>query len=143
MKTRKAMITIKGLQNDLAGDKNNIEFVTDGTFGFENGKGFFSYMESELTGMEGTKTTFNLSPRCITMVREGALNSHMVFQEGKKHNFLYDTPFGATTMGVETKYINMEIDERGGDVEIDYFVDMQQQVVAHNKFEINVSDEKG
>lgn len=143
MKTRQAMITIKGLQNDLAGEDNKIEFITDGTFGFENGSGFFSYMESELTGMEGTKTTFNLSPNYITMVREGTLNSQMVFQEGRKHNFLYETPFGSTTMGVDTKYINMELDERGGDVEIDYLVDMQQQVVAHNKFEINVSEQKG
>ena len=49
-------------------------------------------MESELTGMEGTKTSFIFSPEEVVLSREGTLTSRMVFREGKKSTFLYDTP---------------------------------------------------
>lgn len=142
MDMKKVMISIQGSQFDPDGEQSGIEFVTDGVFHFENGEGGFSYMESELTGMEGTKTSFTISPLGVIMTREGSLNSRMVFEEGKKHNFLYETPFGSTTMGVNTKLVNVELDEHGGNMEIDYVVDFQHSVVGHNMFKINVREQK-
>ena len=92
--------------------------------------------------MEGTKTSFEISPLGVIMTREGKLNSRMVFEEGKKHNFLYETPFGATTMGVNTKSISIDLNENGGDMEIDYVVDFQHSIVGRNMFKINVREQK-
>ena len=142
MTMKNVMISIKGLQLDPDGEQNGVEFVTDGVFEFQNGQGSFSYMESELTGMEGTKTSFEISPLGVIMTREGKLNSRMVFVEGKKHNFLYETPFGATTMGVNTKSISIDLHENGGDMEIDYVVDFQHSIVGRNMFKINVREQK-
>ena len=142
MKLKDVIISIKGTQNDPHGGDNEIELVTDGVFAFENGEGMLSYMESELTGLEGTKTSFTISPMGVVMTREGNLNSRMVFEEGKKHNFLYETPFGSATMGVNTKSISVSLDEHGGDMEIDYIVDFQHSIVGHNMFKINVSEQK-
>lgn len=142
MKMKDVIISIKGTQNDPNGEDNEIELVTDGYFAFENGEGMLSYMESELTGLEGTKTSFTISPMGVVMTREGSLNSRMVFEEGKKHNFLYETPFGSATMGVNTKSISVSLNEHGGDMEIDYIVDFQHSIVGHNMFKINVSEQK-
>ena len=139
---KNVIISIKGLQNSPDSGENAIELVTDGTFSYENGKGSFSYMESELTGLDGTKTTFDIDPMGIIMTREGTMNSQLVFQEGKKHNFLYETPYGATTMGVNTKRVTVDLNEHGGDMEIDYLVDFQHSVVGHNMFKINVREQK-
>ena len=136
------MIYINGYQFDSDGEENGVEFVTDGVFEFENGHGSFSYDESSLTGMEGTTTSFLITPTIVTMTREGKLSSRMVFEEGRKHNFLYDTTFGATTMGVSTKNIEVNLDEHGGDLEIDYVVDFQQSIVGRNLFKINVREQK-
>lgn len=142
MKMKEVIISIKGTQNDSGGEDNVIELETDGTFAFENGEGTLSYMESELTGLEGTKTSFSISPMGVVMTREGSLNSRMVFEEGKKHCFLYETPFGSATMGVNTTNISVSLDEHGGDMEIDYIVDFQHSVVGHNMFKIKVSEQK-
>lgn len=139
---KNVMISIKGLQLDPDGEENGVEFVTDGLFEFKNGQGCFSYKESELTGMEGTTTSFDISPLSVVMTREGTLSSRMVFEEGRKHNFIYDTPFGATTMGVNTKSIAVNLDEHGGDMEIDYVVDFQQTVIGRNMFKINVKEQR-
>lgn len=142
MDMKKVLISIEGMQQNPDGEDSRIEFVTDGLFHFENGEGGFSYMESELTGMDGTKTSFTVSPLGVIMTREGSLNSRMIFEQGKKHNFLYETPFGATTMGVNTKSVMVDLDENGGDMEIDYVVDFQHSVVGHNLFKINVREQK-
>ncbi|MEG1316610.1 MAG: DUF1934 domain-containing protein, partial [Oscillospiraceae bacterium] len=81
MKMKDVIISIEGSQDDPEGNRNAIELVTDGLFAFENGEGSFSYMESELTGLEGTKTSFTISPMGVVMTREGSLNSRMIFEE--------------------------------------------------------------
>lgn len=139
---KNVLISIKGFQLDPDGEENGVEFVTDGVFEFKNGQGSFSYMESELTGMEGTKTSFSITPVSVVMTREGSMSSRMVFEEGRKHNFIYETPFGATTMGVNTKSISVDLNESGGNMEIDYVVDFQQSVVGRNMFKINVREQK-
>ena len=142
MEMKDVIISIKGTQNDPNGADNIIELETDGTFAFENGEGMLSYMESELTGLDGTKTSFAVGPLGVVMTREGNLNSRMVFEKGKKHNFLYETPFGSATMGVNTTNISVAFDEHGGNMEIDYVVDFQHSVVGHNMFRIKVSEQR-
>ena len=142
MKMKDVIISIKGTQNDSDGGDNIIELETDGVFAYENGEGMLSYMESELTGLNGTKTSFTIGPMGIVMTREGSLNSRMVFEKGRKHNFLYETPFGSATMGVDTTNISMSFDEHGGNMEIDYVVDFQHSVVGHNMFKIRVSEQR-
>ena len=142
MKMKDVIISIKGTQNDPQGGDNIIELETDGVFAFENGEGTLSYMESELTGLDGTKTSFTISPMGVVMTREGSLNSRMVFEKGRKHNFLYETPFGSATMGVDTTNVSVSFDEHGGNMEIDYIVDFQHSVVGHNMFKIKVSEQR-
>ena len=142
MKMKDVIISIKGTQNDADGEDTEVELVTDGQFAFENGEGVLTYMESELTGLEGTKTSFTIGPLGVVLSREGSLNSSMIFEKGRKHEFVYETPFGSTTMGVDTKKLNVDFNEHGGDMEIEYVVDFQHAVVGYNLFKINVSEQK-
>lgn len=142
MDMKNVIISIIGSQRERGGPDDSVELVTDGKFLFENGQGSFSYMESELTGLEGTKTTFVFGPTGVCLNREGTVNSQMFFEEGRKHNFLYDTPFGSATMGVDTKRIKLGMNEHGGNLEIDYLVDYQQSVIGQNYFKINVREQK-
>ncbi len=139
---KNVIISIKGLQDNPGNGENMIELVTDGLFSYNKGNASLSYMESELTGLDGTKTTFDISPLSVVMTREGTLNSQMIFEEGRTHTFVYDTPFGSTTMGVNTSRVSIDMNEHGGDMEIDYLVDFQQSVVGHNMFLINVREQR-
>lgn len=135
------IISIIGTQAVPGDEDSSIELVTDGKYSHSDGNTSFSYMESELTGLEGTKTTFTLDALGnIAMQREGSLNSRMVFEKGKRHTFLYDTPFGAATMSVNTSRISAEMGECGGNVEIDYTVDFENAVVGKNRFKIFVRE---
>lgn len=62
---------------------------------------WLSYMESAVTGMEGTRTSMTIFPEQVVLDRAGSITSRMVFKEGLKNSFLYDTPYGTATMGVK------------------------------------------
>ena len=119
-------------------EPDSLEFSTDGTYLYRDNVGCLSYSESEVTGMEGTRTRVTIGPDQVVVDRDGMIKSQMVFEEGRKNSFLYATPFGQATMGVDTRRILGHMDEKGGQIEIDYVVDMEHAVVARNKFQITV-----
>ncbi len=137
------IISITGVQNFTQGSDDTVELVTEGKYSYRDGRGELSYMESELTGMQGTRTSFTFGPDEVVLSREGTLTSRMVFREGTKNTFLYDTPFGSATMGLDTHRIHSTMGPRGGEMEIDYVVDFDHAVVGRNKFRINVREQGG
>lgn len=137
------IISITGVQSYPQGTDDSVELVTEGKYSFRDGRGELSYMESELTGMQGTRTSFTFTPTEVVLSREGTLTSKMIFREGTKNTFLYDTPFGSATMGLDTHRIHSTLGPKGGDMEIDYVVDFDHAVVGRNKFRINVRERGG
>ena len=119
-------------------EPDSLEFTTDGTYLYHDNVGRLVYQESEVTGMEGTRTSVTVLPNEVVVDRDGMVKSQMVFKEGIKNSFLYATPFGQATMGVDTRRIRGSLNESGGQIEIDYVVDMEHAVVARNRFQITV-----
>ena len=139
MKEKDVIISIKGSQ--MSEDDNDFyEFVTDGTYKFDDSACEFTYMESEITGLEGTKTTFHVDKMQVILTREGSVNSQMLFENGKKHYFLYETPYGAATLGVRTHKIESGLNEHGGDIELSYAVDVDSVTLGKNDFRINIRE---
>ena len=135
-----AIISIQGVQNDPNGEKDSVEIVTPGKYGFENGESRFFYEETELTGLDGTRTTFSISPLGVLMRHEGSRNSEMLFQQGRKSFFLYSTPYGSATMGVKTHRVTADMDEHGGSLELDYNIDFNHTPMGRNKYMIHVKE---
>ena len=137
-----AIISIIGTQKDPSGETDRVELVTAGQYGYENGESRFCYMESDITGLSGTETSFTISPLGVVMSRKGSLNSELVFQPGKKHFFLYETPYGSATMGVDTRALRHSMNEHGGELELDYDINFEHSLVGRNQFKINVKENK-
>ena len=135
---QEVMISVKGIQQFDAMDKDSIELVTRGSLEREDGMLTLRYEESELTGLEGTLTTIQVEPERVTMLRTGQVNTQMVFQEGRRHLSMYNTPYGAMTVGVNTRHLYAELDEDGGELEIDYNIGIDHTVTGRNIFRINV-----
>ena len=133
-----AVIKITGVQGFMQPDAETIEFITDGVYSrTEDGYQIY-YRDSELTGLKGTSTTVDITPDAITVERKGVLNTKMVFREGEKDRLLYDTRFGAATLGVETRRVRASFDDLGGDLSIDYVVNMEHTVASRNILNMSV-----
>ena len=122
------------------GEEHCTEFTTDGQYFYEDEVGCLSYEESEVTGLEGTRTSLFVMPDQVVVDREGTVTSRMIFKEGLKSAFQYATPFGSATMGINTRRITQNMGQNGGSVRIDYVVDMEHVVASLNKFEITVRE---
>lgn len=131
------IISIKGKQvNDNGPDE--MELVTAGRL-ICNDKGVLvSYQETELTGLQGTTTMLRIDGPVVTLLREGTVNSQMVFEEGRRHLSMYETPYGSMSVGINTRRVKSTIGEGGGDLEIDYAIEIDNLMVGRNYFSMNV-----
>ena len=135
---KKATISIKGSLVSPDSEEDGFELMTDGEYLQENDITTFSYVESELTGFNGLLTTFNVEPDRVVLQRGGGLNSDMIFSEKQKHHFLYETPFGAITMGIDTHSIEKNMRDDGGHLEIRYDIEVENVAVSSNLFSIDI-----
>jgi uncharacterized beta-barrel protein YwiB (DUF1934 family) len=135
------IISIQGKQADPEGAEEGIELVTRGSLCGDETQGYrLTYQESELTGLEGTTTTFCIASDQITMLRTGNLNSEMRFQEGQKHLSVYQTPFGELMVGVNTQKARAKMGESGGRIDLRYVVEIDDAMVGTNTFHIQVKE---
>ena len=132
------LLSIRGEQYFDDIDPDATELMTEGTMEVTGDGIVLSYEESELTGMEGTTTTFEVKGPRVTLTRSGAVNSQMVFEEGRQHTSLYETPFGELSVDIQTSELKHNLSERGGLMEIKYSIAVEHTVTGRNCFKIRV-----
>lgn len=139
MEDTAVIISIKGRQKLTGQDEDRMELVTVGRLAGGPESGYvLSYQESELTGMAGTHTTFTIRPDRITLLREGTVNTEMIFEEGRKHLSVYDTPYGSLEVGVSARRVRSSIGLTGGDLDVAYTMEIDHMVTGQNLFHIHV-----
>ena len=121
------VLSIRGSQEYPGQPPEVLELTTDGTMEFRNGGWNISYQESALTGLEGVTTTFRVEPERVILIREGTLNSQMVFQLGVDHESLYQMPFGALLLTVRATHLFYDIVPDGGVIDLSYNINIENQ----------------
>jgi uncharacterized beta-barrel protein YwiB (DUF1934 family) len=132
------LLSIRGEQYFDDTDPDETELMTDGTLELLEDGLLLQYRESALTGMEGTVTTFEVKGPQVTLTRTGKVNSQMIFQEGRQHTSLYETPFGELSVDIQTSRLRHNLTERGGIMEIHYSIAVEHTVTGRNCFKIRV-----
>ena len=132
------LLSIRGEQYFDDIDPDATELMTEGTMVLTEDGMVLSYEETELTGMEGTTTTFEVKGPQVILTRTGTVNSQMVFEEGRQHTSLYETPFGELTVDIQTSTLKHNLTQRGGVMETKYSIAVEHTVTGRNCFKIRV-----
>ena len=132
------LLSIRGEQYFDGVDPDATELMTEGTLELSEEGLTLRYHESALTGMEGTVTTFSVNGPRVTLTRSGSVNSQMVFEEGRQHTSLYETPYGELSVDIQTSRLRHNLTERGGVMEIKYSIAVEHTVTGRNCFKIRV-----
>ena len=119
-------------------DPDATELMTEGMLELTETGLRLTYQETALTGMEGTTTTFEVGERQVILTRRGGVNSQMVFEEGRQHTSLYETPLGELSVDIQTSALRHNLTERGGLLEIKYSIAVEHTVTGRNSFKIRV-----
>lgn len=132
------LLSIRGEQYFDGVDPDATELMTEGTLHLTEEGLVLTYQETALTGMEGTTTTFEVRGGQVVLTRSGSVNSRMVFEEGRQHTSLYETPFGELSVDINTSRLRHNLTERGGIMEIQYSIAVEHTVTGRNSFKIRV-----
>ena len=135
---QEVVLRIRGRQSYDGQEPDVIELVTEGAMEFTDGGWNISYEETELTGMEGVTTTFRVEPGKVTLRRTGKLRSEMVFQEGVRHESLYQLDFGALLMTVTARQVFFDIVPDGGVIDLSYSVDIENSAAGLVDYHLDI-----
>ena len=132
------MLSVRGEQYFDGVDPDETELMTEAIMEVTEEGLRIVYEESSLTGMEGTTTTYLISGSRVTLLRQGTVESQMVFEEGRQHTSLYGPPFGELTVDIQTSRLRHNLTERGGVMEIRYSIAVEHVVTGKNCIKVRV-----
>lgn len=135
---KSVMLSIRGRQAYMDQEPEVIELVTEGTLEYRDGGWNVEYEETDLTGMQGVTTLFRVEPDRIVLTRRGKLNSQMIFQEGVRHDSLYEMEFGALMISVCAKRIILNLDESGGMIDLIYSIEIEHTTAGEVDYHLEV-----
>lgn len=133
---KKAIITVDStVLND---EEDLIGVVTPGDF-FKVEDGFRAeYDETKLSGMEGTKTTIVIRKDSFDLIREGTTETKMEFKINEKTVSLYKTPYGILDISIDTRKLDINIDEDGGTINTMYTLEIGDQPALKTNLTIDI-----
>lgn len=116
---KRVLISVKTVQF-VDGQPEAVELITQGEYHREGNEFLAEYEESEISGMEGTKTIMKINDDTLRIVRSGTTTSDLMFKKGMDHVSLYNTPFGTLEVVIRPKKVDIDINEDGGNVKLEY-----------------------
>lgn len=132
---KRAIISVSSKQSI---DDEGIEVVTPGEFFKKDDFYYAIYDETEISGMDGTRTTLKIKDDKVVIMRDGTTSANMEFERGKSNISLYNTPYGVLELKIKTYEMDVNISETGGDIEIEYDMEMQGQDPIETIISINI-----
>lgn len=133
------MLKIRGEQRYEGQEPEVVELTTEGVM-TQTAEGWsISYEETDLTGLQGATTTFTVKPGHVTLTRTGTVQSSMVFQEGVRHESLYQLDVGALMVCVCARRIQTELSMEGGYLDVYYTIQIEQAMAGVVRYHIDVT----
>ena len=131
-------LSIRGQQSYPGQDPDTIELVTEGTLEKLDDGWKLCYEESDLTGLAGVRTTFQIQDKTVMLIRTGKLNSQMVFEEGIPHDSLYEMEFGALMLSVCAIQVKANLTHEGGTIDLKYSIEVEQNAAGMIDYHLDI-----
>ena len=127
--------------NDENGRQQPSEQICFGRMAEKNGTNYVFYEESEVTGLEGTKTTIKWNDERIIILRSGTLDHRQEFCQGLVDKSLYQTPYLKIPLETATKYLYTGFRKGVWNLEIEYSLSHSGQPYGDMKILIEIEED--
>jgi uncharacterized beta-barrel protein YwiB (DUF1934 family) len=120
--------------------KNSIEMMFSSTHEMSDTGEVIRYEESEISGMDNTKTVLVVcTDGSVELYRIGANDMSISFSKGNSFFGKYSTPYGDFDMEVRTKSLDIsKVDGSVKDIFIDYTIELKGLTRSKNRMRITV-----
>ena len=128
---KEVLIHVKGLHMmDAPEGDEPIEIVVPGEYYFRNGSHYLRYEEMLEDHGDPTVNYIKISPKGMEVRKKGLVNTHMVFEQGKRNMAFYTTSFGTLEMGISATNLELKESDSRLDMKVNYSLDLNQEHVA-------------
>lgn len=134
------VLKIKSTQ-EINGQSDTSEFVSCGTYDFDNNNVEVIYDESVALGVDNVKTKFTVKNGIVQILRNNGDFGSLVIEEGKRHLCQYYTQYGNIMIGIFGNKVETSLNDHGGYVNLIYSIDVNSGLLSHNKVEIEIREE--
>ena len=108
-------------------EENTLELFTEGLLTRENGTYIIEYDESEISGMENTKTRLTINGDNVSLKRMGMLETEFVFSKKQMYEAAYKTPYGMMQMTVLPTQVMSDLSDEKGHIDLEYVINVGEQ----------------
>lgn len=106
----------------------------------KNGSHYLLYEEQQ-EGASGTlKNRIKCRGKLVELTRQGMVQTHMIFEENKKHMTRYATPYGEIMLGIHTKNVSVEEQEKGILINIEYTLEAEEEHLSDCRLKLRVEE---
>lgn len=120
-------------------EEDSIEFLTNAKLTKKNDKYYvmFNYPDEYVTANQ-SKATLKIEKDKVTLLKYGKSCSQYIFEQGQQHNGQYELGFGTLSVGIFSDNVSVDVNENGGDINLNYRIYFNDLVTHSTNLSINL-----
>ena len=134
----KVTVVTSGFQKDLNGKQERVAHLVEGQYYFRNKKHYIKYDDSSMDQENVIATTIKTDGGSLAIFRRGAVDTEMTFSKGEKSRSMYHTPYGPMELEINTRKLEICMDEVEACGEIDLCYDLQVNGMPVGDYELHI-----
>lgn len=135
-------ITVYSSIKDAMGEVTEMTLYTEATYKKDLKKSYLMYNESEVSGMEGTKTLLTLENESVFIRRYGENSSLLKIEIEQWHENMYNTQYGTFVIKTKGESIKWDDEERLT-VDLFYLLEIEGEMSAPSEVTIKIEQKRG
>lgn len=144
--TKDVLLKITGIHDEAGSDSSEageLEVITRASYYTKKNKHYLFYDEP----VEGSASVIKNKIQYeeggkLEIVKSGATNSHLTFEDGKLNVSDYSTPYGQLVVGTHTKRLIFDVAEDVLKIEVAYELDINGAKLADSEIYMTVTSVK-
>lgn len=151
-KTRECSVRVRSVQRNTDGEAQVFEIENKGRLSEREGVLYVLYEENteetreqteqdkETASVMSVKNLLKIEekPLRVSLKKSGAVSWKMVFEEGKKSESGYGTPYGTFEIGAETECVTLKKERKKTSLQLLYALFMQGEKQADCRLELEI-----
>ena len=140
--TKEVELSIAGLQWGTDIEENNIETVRKAEYFKRSGSHYLLYEEETEGFSQTSRNRIKFKEKKVELTRQGLMDTHMIFEENKRHLMNYVTPYGSLLLGINTGKVCVEEQDDCIRVIIEYVLEMEEEPLSWHKLKLCIRERR-
>lgn len=137
---RQIELTIRGLHAEEGTAGTPMETIVQAEYFNKNDSHYLFFEEMQEDTKQPAKSRIKFRSGLVELTRQGMVETHMIFEEGRKHMSHYSMPYGEMLLGIDTKRVSLKEQEDRIWVEIDYSLEIEGEHQSDSRIELFMRD---